>query len=289
MCVKTADVALARSYKMPVPKTRIEPTAQKHALSSSHTCRCSLIFSHVSLRPGLPLKMVGRGRPRALRRRRLLLACTLIPPVQPFAAPIRRVRAVLRASDAEDIDAEAARIAEMRTRMEGMFSGAEAPAAPAAEDRLRARHDRDARRRAVTDAAGAKTNRRRRAFSRGYATTVHGRETPAPRPRHATLDAAGVEVGDEGAGRGAVSKAGGPGRPRRRPAAPAGRQHPGRRELREQSADLRDRRRYCRAVLRALRVRVFIGYACGVIPLTWRVDGVASRRRRDSCKRRGYQ
>ena len=69
-----------------------------------------------------------------MRRCRLLLACTLMPPVQPFAAPIRRVRAVLRASDAEDIDADAARIAEMRKRMEGMFSGAEAPAAPAVKD-----------------------------------------------------------------------------------------------------------------------------------------------------------
>ena len=43
--------------------------------------------------------------------------------------------AVLRASDADDIDAdEAARIEEMRKRMEGMFSGAEAEAAPATED-----------------------------------------------------------------------------------------------------------------------------------------------------------
>ena len=41
---------------------------------------------------------------------------------------------MLRASDAEDIDADAARIAEMRKRMEGMFSGAEAPAAPAVKD-----------------------------------------------------------------------------------------------------------------------------------------------------------
>ena len=42
---------------------------------------------------------------------------------------------LLRASDADEIDAdEAARIAEMRKRMEGMFSGTEAEAAPATED-----------------------------------------------------------------------------------------------------------------------------------------------------------
>ena len=46
---------------------------------------------------------------------------------------------MLRASNADDnadeIDAdEAARIAEMRKRMEGMFSGAEPEAAPATED-----------------------------------------------------------------------------------------------------------------------------------------------------------
>ena len=65
----------------------------------------------------------------------LLLACTLPQQVLPFAPSWRVRRALLRASDADDIDAdEAARIAEMRKRMEGMFSGAEAEAAPAADD-----------------------------------------------------------------------------------------------------------------------------------------------------------
>ena len=70
-----------------------------------------------------------------------VLACTLLQQGQPFAPPlcVRKQSAVLRASSADDntdeIDAdEAARIAEMRKRMEGMFSGAEAEAAPAAED-----------------------------------------------------------------------------------------------------------------------------------------------------------
>ena len=70
-----------------------------------------------------------------------VLACTLLQQVQPFVAPIcvRKQSPVLRASSADDntdeIDAdEAARIAEMRKRMEGMFSGAEAEAAPATED-----------------------------------------------------------------------------------------------------------------------------------------------------------
>ena len=65
----------------------------------------------------------------------LLLACTLPQQVLPFAPSWRVRRALLRASDADDIDAdEAARIEEMRKRMEGMFSGAEAEAAPATED-----------------------------------------------------------------------------------------------------------------------------------------------------------
>ena len=70
-----------------------------------------------------------------------VLACTLLQQGQPFAPPlcVRKQSPVLRASSADDntdeIDAdEAARIAEMRKRMEGMFSGAEAEAAPATED-----------------------------------------------------------------------------------------------------------------------------------------------------------
>ena len=70
-----------------------------------------------------------------------VLACTLLQQVQPFLAPlgVRKQSPVLRASNADDntdeIDAdEAARIEEMRKRMEGMFSGAEAEAAPATED-----------------------------------------------------------------------------------------------------------------------------------------------------------
>ena len=62
----------------------------------------------------------------------LLLACTLPQQVLPFAPSWRVRRLQLRASDADDIDAnEAARIEEMRKRMEGMFSGAEAEAARA--------------------------------------------------------------------------------------------------------------------------------------------------------------
>ena len=70
-----------------------------------------------------------------------VLACTLLQQVQPFLAPlcVRKRSPVLRASNADDntdeTDAdEAARIEEMRKRMEGMFSGAEAEAAPATED-----------------------------------------------------------------------------------------------------------------------------------------------------------
>ena len=70
-----------------------------------------------------------------------VLACTLLQQVQPFLAPIcvRKQSPVLRASNADDsaddIDAdEAVRIEEMRKRMEGMFSGAEAEATPATED-----------------------------------------------------------------------------------------------------------------------------------------------------------
>ena len=70
-----------------------------------------------------------------------VLACTLLQQVQPFVAPacVRKQSPVLRASNADDntdeIDAdEAVRIEEMRKRMEGMFSGAEAEAAPATED-----------------------------------------------------------------------------------------------------------------------------------------------------------
>ena len=70
-----------------------------------------------------------------------VLVSTLVQQGQPFApvSCVRKRSPVLRASSADDntdeIDAdEAARIAEMRKRMEGMFSGAEAEAAPAAED-----------------------------------------------------------------------------------------------------------------------------------------------------------
>ena len=64
-----------------------------------------------------------------------VLACTLLRQGQPFVAPVcvRKQSPVLRARDETDAD-EAARIEEMRKRMEGMFSGAEAEAAPAAED-----------------------------------------------------------------------------------------------------------------------------------------------------------
>ena len=70
-----------------------------------------------------------------------VLVSTLVQQGQPFAPPlcVHKQSPVLRASSADDntdeIDAdEAARIEEMRQRMEGMFSGAEAEAAPAAED-----------------------------------------------------------------------------------------------------------------------------------------------------------
>ena len=64
-----------------------------------------------------------------------VLACTLLRQVQPFAPSWRVRRVLLSANDADEIDAdEAARIEEMRKRMEGMFSGAEAEAAPATED-----------------------------------------------------------------------------------------------------------------------------------------------------------
>ena len=67
-----------------------------------------------------------------------VLACTLLQQVQPFLAPlcVRKRSPLLRASNADDnTDAdEAARIEEMRKRMEGMFSGAEAEAAPATDD-----------------------------------------------------------------------------------------------------------------------------------------------------------
>ena len=70
-----------------------------------------------------------------------VLVSTLVQQGQPFApvSCVRKQSPVMRASSADDntdeIDAdEAARIAEMRKRMEGMFSGAEAEAAPAAED-----------------------------------------------------------------------------------------------------------------------------------------------------------
>ena len=76
-----------------------------------------------------------------MRYQHFVLACTLLQQGQPFAPPlcVHKQSPVLRASSADDntdeIDAdEAARIAEMRKRMEGMFSGAEAEAAPAAED-----------------------------------------------------------------------------------------------------------------------------------------------------------
>ncbi|CAH0379064.1 unnamed protein product [Pelagomonas calceolata] len=76
-----------------------------------------------------------------MRYQHFVLACTLLQQGQPFAPPlcVRKQSAVLRASSADDNtdenDAdEAARIAEMRKRMEGMFSGAEAEAAPATED-----------------------------------------------------------------------------------------------------------------------------------------------------------
>ena len=65
-----------------------------------------------------------------------VLACTLLQQGQPFALCVHKTR-VLRASNdnTDEIDAdEAARIEEMRKRMEGMFSGAEAEAAPATED-----------------------------------------------------------------------------------------------------------------------------------------------------------
>ena len=67
-----------------------------------------------------------------------VLVSTLVQQGQPFAPPlcVRKQSPVLRASSADDnADAdEAARIAEMRKRMEGMFSGAEDEAAPAADD-----------------------------------------------------------------------------------------------------------------------------------------------------------
>ncbi len=70
-----------------------------------------------------------------------VLACTRLQQGQPFVAPlcVHKQSPVLRASSADDntdeIDAdEAARIEEMRKRMEGMFSGAEAEAAPATDD-----------------------------------------------------------------------------------------------------------------------------------------------------------
>ena len=76
-----------------------------------------------------------------MRYQHFVLACTLLQQGQPFAPPlcVHKQSPVLRASSADDntdeIDAdEAARIAEMRKRMEGMFSGTEAEAAPATED-----------------------------------------------------------------------------------------------------------------------------------------------------------
>ena len=76
-----------------------------------------------------------------MRYQHFVLACTLLQQGQPFAPPlcVREQSPVLRASSADDntddIDAdEAARIAEMRKRMEGMFSGVEDEAAPAADD-----------------------------------------------------------------------------------------------------------------------------------------------------------
>ena len=125
---------------------------------------------------------------------------------------------------------EAARIEEMRKRMEGMFSGAEAEAAPATED--------------ATDTA-------ERPDAADYCKTAEAR------PRHAALDAAEAPRRDEGPGRGTVHAAGGPGRPRRRPGAAADRrQHPGPRRFRQRPADLRGRRRGRRAVLCFIRVRV---------------------------------
>ena len=85
-----------------------------------------------------------------MRYLHFVLACTLLQQGQPFAPPlcVRKQSPVLRASSADDntdeIDAdEAARIAEMRKRMEGMFSGAEAEAAPATEDAPGPPPDRD--------------------------------------------------------------------------------------------------------------------------------------------------
>ena len=76
-----------------------------------------------------------------MRYLHFVLACTLLQQGQPFVAPlcVRKQSPVLSASNADDntdeTDAdEAARIEEMRKRMEGMFSGAEAEAAPATED-----------------------------------------------------------------------------------------------------------------------------------------------------------
>ena len=76
-----------------------------------------------------------------MRYLHFVLACILLQQGQPFAPPlcVHKQSPVLRASNADDnadeIDAdEAARIAEMRKRMEGMFSGVEDEAAPAADD-----------------------------------------------------------------------------------------------------------------------------------------------------------
>ena len=65
-----------------------------------------------------------------------VLACTLLQQGQPFAPPlcVRKQSPVLRASNADDNTDEIDADEEMRKRMEGMFSGAEAEAAPAAED-----------------------------------------------------------------------------------------------------------------------------------------------------------
>ena len=70
-----------------------------------------------------------------MRYLHFVLTCTLFQQVQPFVSPlcVRKQSPVLRASNQDDAD-EAARIEEMRKRMEGMFSGAEAEAAPAVED-----------------------------------------------------------------------------------------------------------------------------------------------------------
>ncbi len=63
-----------------------------------------------------------------------VLVCTLLQQGQPFVAPVCvKQSPMLRASNPDD-NAEAARIEEMRKRMEGMFSGTEAEAAPATED-----------------------------------------------------------------------------------------------------------------------------------------------------------